>query len=62
MKKKLLKFRPARTDVGGGKFSEALGAGTAIWGVLRYQENTTSVLVDSKEDVLVGDVLEVAEA
>lgn len=61
MKKKLKIFRPTRTDLGGGKFGEALGTGRVFWGVLRFQENTTSVVVDAREEVRVGDIVEVAE-
>jgi len=61
MKKKLKRYRPTRMNLGGGKFQETLGTAVVLWGVLRFQEDTTSVVVDAKEDVQVGDVIEVAE-
>lgn len=61
MKKCCTRYRPTRTDSGGGKFAETLGVGVPLWAVMRYQENGTSLVVDAREDVKVGDIVAVPE-
>jgi hypothetical protein len=61
MKKHCTRYRPTRSDLGGGKFDEVLGDGVDLWGVMTFQDNETRLVVDAREDVQVGDIVTVEE-
>lgn len=60
-KQPLDKYRPTKTTDGEGGFTDALGTATTIYGSIEIHKETTSLVVDKDEDVIVGDFIKVAE-
>jgi len=58
----ITRYRPAKTADGEGGFTEVLGAGITIYGIIQIHQNKTSLLCDPNEDVKVNDVLVAATA
>jgi len=56
------RYRPTRTSQGHGSFTEALGPGYTIYGIIRVHESETSMSVASESTVNVDDIVVVDTA
>jgi len=62
MTQPLAVYRAVRTDDGQGGYTEGAPALlTTVWGTIKVYENETTIIIDSEEDVIVGDIIQVEE-
>ena len=61
MKMPFTKYRPTRTPIAGGKYSETLGTGVTLFGIWREHDENITLVVDAREDIEVGDIIQVSE-
>lgn len=55
------RYRPLRAPDGEGGFSETLGIATTVYGVIEFHSDKTYLMIESFEDVLVGDIVGVSD-
>ena len=56
------KYRPKKTSDGRGGSHIVLGVATTIWGTMVVHDSETLLIVDIREDVKIGDIIEVQES
>jgi len=62
MTQPLAVYRAVRTSDGQGGYTESVPAlVTTVWGTIEVYENETTIIIDSEEDVIVGDIIQVEE-
>jgi len=61
MKTPFVRYRPTRTNLGGGKFQEIDASPVTMWGIWREHEANMFLIVDTLEDIEVGDIIEIEE-
>ena len=53
----LKRYRPTRVSDGEGGFTETLGTGAVIYGIIEANSNQTTALIELYEDVKMDDIL-----
>jgi len=55
------KYRPQKTSDGRGGSTISLGTAGTVWGEMIVSDAKVSLVVDIREDIQIGDIVEVEE-